>query len=251
MAAYDGGVITREAQRVVGNGDTEVLGDLAAAEQGADGSADPVGAAQRPPLAQNAGLNALEALLGGVEQLVSLAPALFGQGGVPADDQALAREVRAFDLGEVTVVKQRELERPALGRELLDRWRPQRGDPVEPGRLEVLFNASLRDHPAIADHDHAFETKAFLELGDLIAERRRIAGIAFEYLDCNRTTLGRAQKSEDDLHLVAPAVARVAEARQLAAATFDMARAHVVEHQHAVAQMPARQRRFDRRLSSA
>jgi hypothetical protein len=43
----DRGVVEREAQCVIRDGDTEVLGDLAAPQQGADGEADLVGAAQR------------------------------------------------------------------------------------------------------------------------------------------------------------------------------------------------------------
>src|SRR5258706_9259503 len=158
----DRGVIGREAQRVVGDGDTEVLGDLAATEQGADGQADLVGPAQWLAPAHNAGLNVLQVLLGGIEQLAPFASAFLGKGGVLADDEALAREVRAFDLGEIALVEQRELQGTALGGELLDRRRSQRGDPVEPGRYEFVFDASLRDHPAVADHDDTLEPEAVL-----------------------------------------------------------------------------------------
>src|ERR1700692_1826106 len=105
----DGGVVAREAQRVVGDGDTEVLGDLAATEQGADRQADLVGPAQRLSLAQDAGLNVLQVLLGGIEEFASFAPAFLGKGRVLADDETLAREVRAFDLGEIALVEQGEL----------------------------------------------------------------------------------------------------------------------------------------------
>src|SRR5580704_19328994 len=202
----DRGVIAREAQRIVGDGDAEVLGDLATTEHGTDGQADLVGPTQGLSLAQNASLNVLEVLLGGIEQLASFAPAFLGKGGVLADDEALAREVRAFDLGEVALVEQQALQGTALGGELMDRWGSQRGDPVEPGRLELAFDASLRDHPAVADHDDALEPEAVLELGDLMTKRRWIAGISFEHLDRDRTSRGRAQKSEHDLHLVVAAV---------------------------------------------
>src|ERR1700722_14735976 len=225
----DRGVIAREVQRVVGDGDTEVLGDLAATQQGADRQADLVGPAQWLSLAQGAGLNVLQILLGGIEQLASFAPAFLGKGGVLADDEALAREVRTFDLGQVALVEQRELQGSALGGELLDRRGSQRGDPVEPGRLELVLDAGLRDHPAVADHDDTLEPEAVLELGDLITERRWITGIAFEHLDRDWTTFGRAQEPEHDLHLVAAAVPRMAEARQLAAASLHIARAHVIE----------------------
>jgi antitoxin PrlF len=48
---------------------------------------------------------------------------------------------------------------PILAGELLDREGRERGDPVETGRLEVVPEARIGDHPAIADHHHAAETK--------------------------------------------------------------------------------------------
>jgi len=87
-----------------------------------------------------------------------------------------------------------------------------------------------------------------LVIGDLTTKRQRIA---FEHLDCDRTSLGRAQKPEHDLHLVVAAVPRMAKARQLAAASLDIARTHVIEHQGSVAQVPTRQSRLDRRLCRA
>jgi hypothetical protein len=196
-------------------------------------------------------LNVLEVLLGRIEQFVALAPAFLGQGGVLAHDEALAREVRAFNLGEIAIVEQRQLQGATFGGELLDGGRAQRSDPVEPGRLELSFDASLGDHPAVADHDNAFEPEALLELGDLIAECRWIAGVAFEHFDRDRTAVGRAQKSEHDLHLVRPAVPRMTKARQLAAASLYVARTHVIEHQRPVAQVLPRQCCLDRRLRHA
>src|SRR5437660_796130 len=96
----DRGVIAREAQRVVGDANMEVLANLATTQQGADRQADLVGPAQWLSLAKNAGLNVLEVLLGGIEQFASFALALLGKGGILADDETLAREVRAFDLSQ-------------------------------------------------------------------------------------------------------------------------------------------------------
>src|SRR6201981_2785095 len=72
----------------------------------------------------HAGRDARELLLGGGQQLGAFAAALFGQQRVLADHQAFARIVGAGDLGHVAVVKQRELQRPAFGCELLDRRGP-------------------------------------------------------------------------------------------------------------------------------
>src|SRR5262249_45502674 len=141
-------------------------------------------------LSHDARLNVLEVLLGRIEQLVALALAFLGKGGVLADDEALAWEVRAFDLGEIALIEQRELQGATFGGELLDGRRAQCGDPVEPGRLEVAFDARLGDHPAVADHDDTFEPEALFELGDLTAERRWIAGVAFEHFDRDRTSGG-------------------------------------------------------------
>jgi hypothetical protein len=58
-------------------------------------------------------------------------------------------------------------------------------------------------------------------------------------------------ESEHDLHLVRPAVPRTTKARQLAAASLDVARTHVVEYQSPVAQVPPRQCCFYRRLRHA
>ena len=95
------------------------------------------------------------------------------------------------------------------------------------------------------------EREALLDLVDLRGERARIGGVAFEHLDRHRTTVARAQQTVDDLQLALLAVAVVAELRQLAAAPLHIARRHVVEHQHAGAQMLASERLLDRLLTLA
>jgi len=65
-------------------------------------------------------LNVLEVLLGRIEQFGALALAFLGERGVLADDEALARKVRAFDLGEIALIEQRELQGTAFGGEVLD-----------------------------------------------------------------------------------------------------------------------------------
>jgi hypothetical protein len=67
--------------------------------------------------------------------------------------------------------------------EAADRWRPQRGDPVEPGGLENLLDPCLGDHAAITDQDDALQRKPLLKFFDLIGERCWIGDIAVENLD--------------------------------------------------------------------
>jgi hypothetical protein len=95
-----------------------------------DRLADRRGAAQRTAHPLHAGLDAREVFFGDGQQFLAFAGPLFGQQWVLADHQAFARIVGAGDLGHVAVIEQRGLQRPALGRELLDRGSPQCGDPI-------------------------------------------------------------------------------------------------------------------------
>src|SRR5580700_1932101 len=101
-----------------------------------DRLADRRGAAQRTARPLHADRDACELLLGDGQQLRAFAGPLFGQQRVLADHQAFARIVGAGDLGHVTVIKQRGLQWPARGRELLDRRRPQCGDPIQTSRAQ-------------------------------------------------------------------------------------------------------------------
>ena len=47
------------------------------------------------------------------------------------------------------------------------RRRPERGDPVEPGRLDVLGDPGVGDHASVTHQDHVVEAEALLQLGDL------------------------------------------------------------------------------------
>ena len=101
----------------------EVLGDLVAVDDAPDALADRarVRRAQRSARALDHRADALELGLGRREQLLALARALGGDGGVAADDEALAGELGGADLGQVGLVEERELqiagldERPDLG----------------------------------------------------------------------------------------------------------------------------------------
>jgi hypothetical protein len=139
------------------------------------------------------GGDAGEVALGGGEQILALAGALVGlqptgltRGGeraVAADDEPLARELGRGDAGHVAVPglrrgrrKQRHLQR-AAAEQRLDRRGAQGGDPVEPGRFEILGDPRLGDHAAVPtgqarglkahNQDDMVETKALLQLGHL------------------------------------------------------------------------------------
>jgi hypothetical protein len=69
--------------------------------------------------------------------ILALAGALGCDERVTAHDQALARIVLAFDLGEVLLVKERELQRAVPG-QLLDLRRLQCSDPPKQATLDKL-----------------------------------------------------------------------------------------------------------------
>jgi hypothetical protein len=173
------------------------------------GECDLILAAQRSFLAPNTGLNVEQFPLRGIEQIAPFARALVGKQRVATGNQALAGIVGRSDLGEIALVKERKLNGASLG-EAADRRRAQGRDEVETGRFDGLLDASLGDHAAIADQNHALELEALLELFDLVRHRRGIADIAFEHLDRHRAALGRAQQSDHDLQLAPLAVAAVA-----------------------------------------
>ena len=191
-------VLRAKAEGGIGDVEIEMLGHLVLVEHRADRERDLGRAAQRIALAGDRGLDAGEVALGGGEQVLALAGALGGEIGVAADDQALAGEVGRGDAGHVALVEQRELQRAAL-QQRLDRRGAQRGDPVEAGALDVLGDARLGDHAAVADQDDMVEVEALLELVDLGGQRHRIGGVAVEDLDGDRTAVGRAEQAIDDL----------------------------------------------------
>ena len=175
---------------------------------------------------------------------------LSGQIGVAADDQAFAWIVRGGDLGQVPLVEQRKLQRAGLG-EGLDLRRAQRGDPVEPGGLEVLADPRRGDHAPVADQHQVLEAKAALQRLDLARHYARVAGIAFEHLDGNRPSIAIAEQAVDDLQPIRAAVAAVAVPDELAAPAFQIGRADVVEHQRSVPEMPPCQGALDAILLAA
>ena len=97
---------------------------------------------------------------------------------VATDDEPI---VGLDDLGHVAVVEERQLQGSVVDCQRLDGGRPERGDPVQPGRLQIVLDARRDDHPAVADQHHPPRPEAFLELVDLHSQRLRIARFAATY----------------------------------------------------------------------
>ena len=235
-------------EAVVGDPDLEVLGHLAPAQHRADRLADRRRAAQRLARPLDARLDAAQVLLGRLQQLLPLARPLGGQERVLADHQAFARIVGAGDLGHVTLVEQRRLQRPALGGQRLDRRGAQSGDPIQAGRAQRLLDARAGEQAAVAHHDHTLQVEPLADLVDLRGERRRIGGVAVEHLDRHRAAIRGAQQADHQLRAIAPVVSTVTVLREFAAASFQVGGGDVVEQQGAVLEVTAGQRRFDERL---
>ena len=125
----------------------------------------------------------------------------------------------------------------------------QGGDPVEAGGAQILVDARLGDHAAVADQHDVVDGEAALELGDLIGERHGIGGVSLEHLDGDGAAVGRTEQAVDDLQLALLAVAVVAALGQQTAAAFDVARRDIVEHQRPALQMALRERGLDRDLT--
>src|SRR6202521_4647868 len=94
------------------------------------------------------------------------------------------------------------------------------------------------------------EVEALLELLDLHSQGLGITGVAFKDLDRNRTTVGSAEQTVNDLQCALAAVATVAALGQWTAASLHVARRDIVEHEGAVGQVAFGQRRLDGRLAS-
>ena len=226
----------------------EMFGLSVVVDDGADGHTDLRRAAQGLSLASDRGRDLGQIALGGFEQVLALAGALARQLGVATNNQPLARKLGRRHRRDVAFVEQRHLQISAAD-QALQRRRAQGGDPVETGGAQILVDARLRDHAAIADQHDMVESEALLQFGDLIGHRLGIAGIAVEHFHRDRTAIGGAQRAIDDLRLALLAVATVAPLGQRAAAAFDIARRHVVEHQRSALEMPLGERGLDRALA--
>ena len=141
---------------MVGDGEIEVLAHLVLLDHCTDSERDLGRPAQRLPLARDGGLDAGQIAFGRRQQFLALAGALGGEIWIATNNQPLTREVGTGDGGHVALVEQRELQGAALD-QFLDRWSAQRGDPIEPGGLDVFGEAGLGDHAAVADQHDVIE----------------------------------------------------------------------------------------------
>jgi hypothetical protein len=199
-------VLRVKTELIVADVQGEVLGHPVVVEHATDGQADPVGAAQ-PVAFATYRLGDLRQLgLGGGEQLLALAGPFGGEQRIAAHHQPLAGKLRGGDLGKIAFIEQGELQR-SLVHQGLDGWRPQRGDPVPPGRFQQALDAGFGDHAPITDQHHAAETKALLQFLDLTGQRCRIGEIALKHFYRNGTAIAGAQQPEQDLWPVALAIA--------------------------------------------
>ena len=101
---------------------------------------------------------------------------------VVADQQPLAGKVRAGDAGQVGSVEQPRLDH-VLVHQLADGIAAQGRDPVEAGRLEVGFDASLGEHAAVAHQRHALQAEALAQQLHACSEGVGIGRVAWECLD--------------------------------------------------------------------
>jgi hypothetical protein len=157
--------------------DVEVLAGLVLPDHLAHGDPDRPGAGEsaRGDASGDWG----QELFGGGQQGRALAGAVGGQDRVAASDQPLSGVVRAGDFGQVLLVEQAHLQRPAIGHELFDRGGAQRGDPpvgAAGWRGAVAcgvqrLDPGLGDHAAVADHDHPGQRELAADDRDDLGER--------------------------------------------------------------------------------
>ena len=194
--------------------------------------------------------------------MLALAGPLGPQARVQADQQALAGEVRADDLGHLVGHQLAGPQGGLEGARVLPGSGPgplqqraqvlgaQCRDPVQPGRLEVLADARRGEHAAVAHQGDAGDAEALADAPHPGADRGRVGGVAGERLDGQRAAVGGAQHPEDDLRLALLAVAAVAVGGQRAEPPFEVAGADVVEDQGGVAEVADGEAGLDPTLSS-
>ena len=205
------------------------------------------------------GRDPLQDALGGLQQILALAATLRAQARVQAEQEPLAGEVRARDLGDgirnQAVGRQRGLALLALPRlpgcrhQLAQVLGRQGGDPVQTGRLQVRADAGRGEHAAVADQRDASDAETLPDLVHLPSQRGRIGRVPGEHLDRQGAASGRAQQPEHDLLLALLAVPVVAEGGQRAEPPLQVARAHVVQEQGGVLEVPVGEAGLDPALA--
>src|SRR6266568_291323 len=159
--------------------------------------------------------------------------ALAGQRGIAAADQPLARVSGVSDLGEVLVVEQRHLQRPAVAGQDGDGGGAQGGDPARARQRLQLADPHLGDRPAVADQDDLTEPEFISDDRDDFPERDRVGGIAREYPDRDRDPGPAGDHAELNLLAALLSVPGMPERAQRAAAAFQPRRRQIEQCQAA------------------
>ncbi len=113
------------------------------------------------PLGVHLSLHLRAVSLGGFKQRVALAGALFGQEGIPAHHEPLTWVVGMGDLGQVHLIKERQLDRRRRD-ERLDLGCPESGDPVHATRRPKRCDPCRGYHAAIPHEADPIEIEAGL-----------------------------------------------------------------------------------------
>ena len=153
------------------------------------------------------GNDARQIALGRGQQIIALARPLPGELEIAADDQPFAGIIGRGDLRQIALVEQRELQRPVS----VNAWicGARSGDPVQPGRLEILADTGAGDHAAVADQYHVLETEALFQLADLRGQSARVPDIALEHLDRDRPAITVTEQAVDDLQPIRPTITAI------------------------------------------
>lgn len=119
---------------------------------------------------------------------MALLGASYGHQRILAHDEALTGIIGALDLGEISLVEERELDLPRLDQRPDGRG-PQRRDPIQAlDRFDLIADPGFRDHAPISYQHHARELETMAELLDLGAERLGIGRIPVKHLHGHRTS---------------------------------------------------------------
>jgi hypothetical protein len=101
-------------------------------------------------------------------------------------------------------------------------WRTQAGDPVQPGRLEILADAGRRDHAAVTDQHQMLEPEPLPQFVDLCGKRAGVPNITLEHLDGDRPAIAVTKQAIDDLQPIRPTIAAVPVPGELAAPALNV-----------------------------
>ena len=148
-----------------------MLGDLVLVDDASGARPDLAGVGVAEAAARPGGhrLDLVEFGLGLGQQLAAFTGPFGGDRGVTADNEALTREQRRTDLGQVCLIKQRLLQ-VARGHQRTDLLRLQRADEVD----ALLFEGDrvrLGDHAAVTDEHDLLDPEALPDGRDRLKRR--------------------------------------------------------------------------------